>query len=166
MSTTPDTGSDRIVTVERVIAAPPDAIFDILADPRRHPDVDGSGSVKQADADSPARLSLGARFAMAMKIGLPYRMVNTVTEFDEGRRIAWTPKPEVRGKERAKLAGRIWRYELEPVDGGTRVRETWDATAERGFAIQKLLGARTRTAKAMTASLANLERRAGSSGSS
>ena len=24
------------------------------------------------------------------------------------------------------LGGPIWRYELEPVDGGTRVRETWD----------------------------------------
>ena len=30
------------------------------------------------------------------------------------------------------LGGRIWRYELEPVDGGTLVRETWDITEERG----------------------------------
>jgi hypothetical protein len=28
------------------------------------------------------------------------------------------------------FGGRIWRYELEPVDGGTRVRESWDLTQE------------------------------------
>jgi hypothetical protein len=27
--------------------------------------------------------------------------------------------------------GRIWRYELEPADGGTIVRETWDVSEER-----------------------------------
>jgi hypothetical protein len=29
------------------------------------------------------------------------------------------------------LGGRIWRYELEPVDGGTLVTETWDLSQER-----------------------------------
>ncbi len=29
------------------------------------------------------------------------------------------------------VGGRIWRYELEPVDGGTRVRETWDTDDEQ-----------------------------------
>ena len=34
----------------------------------------------------------------------------------------------------AKLGGgRIWRYELEPVDGGTLVRETWDISQEAGL---------------------------------
>jgi uncharacterized protein YndB with AHSA1/START domain len=158
MSTTSDGGSDRVVSVERVIPAPPEKIFDILADPRRHPEVDGSGTVKKANDDSPQRLSLGAKFGMDMKFGVPYRMVNTVTEFEEGRRIAWAPKPVFRGKELGNQAGRVWRYELEPVPEGTRVRETWDATHERGYAIQKLFGTAKRTAKGMTASLANLER--------
>ena len=158
MSRTSNGADDRVVTVERVIPAPPERIFEILADPRRHREIDGTGSVQQAFDDSPVRLSLGAKFGMGMKIGLPYRMMNTVIEFEEGRRIAWAPKPVFRGKERPKQAGRIWRYELEPVDGGTRVRETWDATAERGFAIQKLLGANKRSATGMASSLANLER--------
>ncbi len=155
---TSSTASDRVVTVERVIPAPPERIFDLLADPRRHPEIDGSGSVRQASDDSPARLSLGARFGMAMKVGMPYRMVNTVIEFEDGRRIAWAPKPVFRGKERPNQAGRIWRYELEPVDGGTRVRETWDATAEKAFAIQQLFGTPKRVTKGMAGSLANLER--------
>ncbi len=38
------------------------------------------------------------------------------------------------------------------------MRETWDASDERGFAIQKLLGTPKRTAGNMAKSLANLER--------
>ena len=43
MTDTRDTES-----VERVIPAPPEAIFALLADPSRHHDIDGSGSVRQA----------------------------------------------------------------------------------------------------------------------
>jgi uncharacterized protein YndB with AHSA1/START domain len=117
-----------IVTVERVIHVPAPLIFDVIADPRRHPDFDGSGSVRKVRPDAPARLFEGAAFAMEMKRGLRYGMINTVTEFEEGRSIAWAPKP-ANGRG-ARFFGRIWRYELEPVDGGTLVRETWDISRE------------------------------------
>jgi uncharacterized protein YndB with AHSA1/START domain len=117
-----------IVSTERLIRAPAPTIFDVIADPRRHPDFDGSGSVKKARSDAPARLFKGATFAMDMKRGLRYGMANTVTEFEEGRTIAWAPKP-ANGKG-ARFFGRVWRYELEPVDGGTLVRETWDISRE------------------------------------
>lgn len=65
---------------------------------------------------------------MEMKRGLHYEMMNTVVEFEEGRTIAWAPKP-ASGKG-ARFFGRIWRYELEPVDEGTLVRETWDISDE------------------------------------
>ena len=67
-------------------------------------------------------------FAMEMKRGLHYAMANTVIEFEEGKSIAWAPKP-ANGRG-ARFFGRIWRYELEPVDGGTLVRETWDISKE------------------------------------
>jgi len=105
----------RTVTVERVIPAPPEAIFDLLADPAMHPVIDGSGTVRAALDGNPARLGLGSRFGMAMKILRPYRMSNEVVEFDEGRRITWT-----------HIGGARWGYELEPVADGTRVRETFD----------------------------------------
>ena len=158
MAATSDGASDRVVTVERVIAAPPEKIFDVIADPRRHPELDGSGTVRVAAADSPARLSLGATFSMAMKFGVKYQMVNTVVEFEEGRRIAWAPHPVFRGKVLEKRAGRVWRYELEPVPEGTRVRETWDATKEKGFALHRLARVPRRTAKGMEQSLFNLHR--------
>jgi uncharacterized protein YndB with AHSA1/START domain len=121
-------GSRNVVSTERLIRAPAPRIFDVIADPRRHPDFDGSGSVMKARPDAPARLFLGAIFAMDMKRGLRYGMANTVMEFDEGRRIAWAPKPA--SGTGARFFGRIWRYELESVEGGTLVRETWDISRE------------------------------------
>jgi uncharacterized protein YndB with AHSA1/START domain len=132
-----------VVSVERVIAAPAQQIFEVLADPARHSEIDGSGSVKDPHPGTPARLSLGATFGMSMKRGISYSMMNTVTEFDEPRRIAWSPKP-VSGRG-ARMVGRIWRYELEPVDGGTRVRETWDISKEGlRFVLHYVAAGRTR----------------------
>ena len=121
--------SNDVVSVERVIAAPADKIFDLLADPERHRDIDGSGSVRATK--TPTRLTLGATFGMGMHLGIGYSTTNTVIEFEEGRRIAWQTAPG--GSVGARFfGGRIWRYELEPVDGGTLVRETWDITQEKG----------------------------------
>lgn len=119
--------SNDVVSVERVIPAPPASIFAYVADATRHREIDGSGSVRAAKGN-PEPLELGSRFGMSMKIGLPYSMVNKVIEFEQDRVIAWqTFGPSVIGKV---VGGRIWRYELEPVDGGTLVRETWDITKE------------------------------------
>jgi uncharacterized protein YndB with AHSA1/START domain len=142
------------VSVERVIPAPPERIFDLLADPNRHPEFDGSGSVKAATPESPSRLFLGAKFEMSMKLGVGYSMVNTVTEFDEGRRIAWSPKP-ANGRG-ARFVGRIWRYDLEPVDGGTLVTETWDISKEGVRFVLRFIAA-NRTRASMEKSLEQLE---------
>ena len=118
----------EVVSVERVVPASPGAIFDVLADPAKHPLIDGSGSVKQAKPGVPQRLSLGATFGMSMKLGIGYSMVSTVTEFEENRRLAWQARPP--GLMGRFTGGRIWRYELEPVDGGTLVRESWDVSQD------------------------------------
>jgi uncharacterized protein YndB with AHSA1/START domain len=138
-------------TVERVIPAPAEAIFALLADPRRHHDFDGSGTVRDAK-NVPDHLELGSTFGMSMKLGIPYSMVSTVIEFEPNRRIAWQTYPPV-GKKLA--GGRIWRYELEPVDGGTLVRETWDISHERVKGIVQ--GARSKTIVALTKTLERLE---------
>jgi uncharacterized protein YndB with AHSA1/START domain len=140
--------------VERVIAATPQQIFDVIADPTRHREFDGSGSVQAPVASAPERLELGARFGMSMKRGIRYSMLNTVTEFEENRRIAWSPKPANGRGDR--WVGRIWRYELEPVQGGTKVTETWDISGEGlRFVLRYIAAGQTR--KAMEKSLEKLD---------
>lgn len=151
--------SPDLVSAERVIHAPPERIFALLADPRRHPDIDGSGTVRAAKPGDPERLTLGARFGMSMRLGMPYSMMNTVTELEENRRIAWqTRAPGLLGRV---VGGRIWRYELEPVDGGTRVRETWDISQDRQRLLLRAGGRRTR--RAIEQTLARIEQLVSSS---
>lgn len=115
MPTVTRTPHDRQVAAERVIAAPAQQIFDLLADPAAHARFDGSGTVRAPRPSSGARLHLGARFGMDMRFGVPYRITNEVVEFEEGRRIAWR-----------HFGRHVWRFELEPAEGGTLVRETFD----------------------------------------
>jgi uncharacterized protein YndB with AHSA1/START domain len=146
-------GSSDVETVERVIPASPERIFALIADPGRHPEIDGSGTVR--GVKSPAQtLELGSKFGMSMKLGIPYSMVSTVIEFEPNRLIAWQTRPP--GNLPGKLAGgRIWRYELEPVEGGTRVRESWDISQEVVKVLVK--PARGKTVKAMAATLERIE---------
>jgi uncharacterized protein YndB with AHSA1/START domain len=118
----------HVVSAERVIAAPPEAIFDLLADASRHLDLDGSGQLRGVTSETAERLSVGATFGMSMHMGVGYSMVNTVIEFEENRRIAW--QATIAGFLGRFVGGRIWRYELEPVEGGTRVRESWDISED------------------------------------
>lgn len=127
-----------VLTVERMVPASPDAVFDILADVGRHHLIDGSGMLQGANEGNPQRLALGASFGMGMKMLVSYSTVNRVVEFDENRLIAWKTGPT--GFMGRLVAGRVWRYELAPVDGGTRVRESWDITADHQRFLLKLGG--------------------------
>ncbi len=104
---------ERVSRRSIVVDAAPSEVFDLLADPRRHGEIDGSGTVQAAKVSAPERLSEGATFGMKMKVGVPYPITNTVVEFVEDERIAWR-----------HLGRHVWRYTLEPVDDGTRTKVT------------------------------------------
>ena len=72
--------AQRQVSVSRVIAAPAQTIFDVLADHTKHSIIDGSGTLVGAKSNPPWR----------------------------------------------HIGQHIWRYQLEPVEGGTKVTETFD----------------------------------------
>lgn len=116
-------GTPRIVTATRVIPAPANVIFDLLADPHQHVKLDGSGHVQQV-RQAPKRLFLGAKFSMGMQWGPRYTTVNTVSAFEENRVIAWH-----------HWAHFVWRYDLEPVEGGTKVTESFDFTKPWGILL-------------------------------
>lgn len=138
--------SDATVSDQRIINAPAGTIFDLLADPARHGQIDGSGTVLSGRSGNPDRLSQGATFSMSMKQGVPYRISNTVVEFDEDRRIAWR-----------HMGRHVWRYDLEPIDETTtRVTETFDwGPAVAGF-LYPLVGVPERNLRAITKTLERL----------
>ena len=110
-----ETGS-RKVTRAAEVQAPAAEIFDIVADPRRHRELDGSGTVLDTVA-GPQRLTQDATFSVKMKQrGVPYRITSRVTEFDEGRVVEWRHP-----------MGHRWRWEFTPLsEDSTRVTETFD----------------------------------------
>ena len=138
----------KVVSRSTIVPAPAQMIFDLLADPRRHSEIDGSGSVQAAQINAPERLSLDATFGMQMKIGLSYKITNTVVEFEEGKTIAWR-----------HFGGHIWRYILEPVDGGTKVTEQFDWNKSKSPLILKLRKSPQENAKSIEKTLENLVKR-------
>lgn len=141
-----------VATVERLIHAPAEKIFEVLADPARHAEIDGSGTVR-APVDGSRRLKKGDTFGMSMHMGIGYKMVNEVVEFEDNRQIAWQPRPTI-GLLRPLIGGRIWRYELTPQDGGTLVRESWDIRQEKvPFLVRPM---RSATVDSMTKTLERL----------
>jgi hypothetical protein len=143
-----------VVSVERVIEAPASALFRIVADADRHPEIDGSGTVVKTKAGNPRELSLGSTFGMSMKAGVPYSMSNTVIEFEQDRRIAW--KTVLAGFLGRFIGGRIWRYELEPVEGGTLVRESWDVSQDKQAIFLRRGKLPSMAAESMTKTLESL----------
>lgn len=114
----PNTAAARII-----IQAPASRIFDLLADPAAHFTFDGSGTV-QGLVSGPARLSLGSKFGMAMKIKIPYKITNTVVAFEENKKITW-----------CHLMKWTWCYELVDLGNNkTQVTESFDASKVSGFA--------------------------------
>ncbi len=114
------------VSEVRVIAAPRQRLFDLVADPSMHPRIDGSGTVRDQQKGGPARLGPGVRFGMSMRIGLPYRILNEVVEFQEGRVVGW-----------AHFSRAVWRWEFRDVEGGTEVTETFDWSGARVRAFMR-----------------------------
>lgn len=125
-----DTGDRLLVAAEIEVSATPRAIFDLLANPEKHSLFDGSKTVQRV-LSGPKRLYKGAKFAMAMKIRVPYRITNEVVIFEEDREIAWR-----------HLMKWEWRYQLTPLDGGkTLVREIFDARPSRSKRWLEITGA-------------------------
>ena len=137
----------QIVSVERVISATPEQIFELLADPRNHSAFDGSGTVKAANDAAPTRLSLGAKFGMDMKMGPSYKIQNEVVEFVESKQIAWRHQGH-----------HVWRYMLEPVADGTKVTEQFDYAKMRAKIVLYVLRSIPKNEKSMIKTLENLEK--------
>ena len=131
------TEEGKTVEVSRRIEAPAAFIFEILANPQRHRDFDGSEMLRGAIFDRPIS-GAGDTFTMKMhRLGRDYLMVNYVVEFERDRRIFWEPAPgdvPTAGGDPSKVgipAGYRWGYILSPDgDDATVVTEVFDCGPE------------------------------------
>ena len=112
-----ETGNKQIKSARIVINAPAEKIFAILSNPGRHKEIDGSNTIRE-NISGPDKLVLGSKFGMKMRLGVNYRIKNTVVEYQENSLIAW------------RHVGRwIWRYELMNIGPQrTQVTESFDAS--------------------------------------
>jgi uncharacterized protein YndB with AHSA1/START domain len=121
----------RVVSASREIAARPERIFELIADPAEQPRWDANDNLAEAAAGQRVR-STGVVFLMKLTTGSIRE--NHVVEFEEGRRIAWTPSEVGR-----RPPGHLWRWELEPAGPArTRVTHTYDwthLTDKKRFAV-------------------------------
>jgi uncharacterized protein YndB with AHSA1/START domain len=141
------TSDARVVAYERVVAAPPDQVFALIADPAAQPRWDGNDNLAVAAAGQRVR-AVGDVFVMRLTRGEDRE--NHVVEFAEGRRIAWRPS-----EPGQPPPGHLWRWELQPLDDGrTLVRHTYDWSELTD--PQRLERARATTADRLRASVDRL----------
>ncbi|HEY3977447.1 MAG TPA: hypothetical protein VGM79_09260 [Streptosporangiaceae bacterium] len=124
------------VAVSRRICAPAHDIFQVLADPVRHPEFDGSQSLRGAGS---AAVISGVGDVFVMKMYFPhlgdYEMNNHVVEYEPDRRIGWEPEAgrghpaATGGSPDPARWGQRWSYQLTP-DGpdATIVTEIYDCS--------------------------------------
>lgn len=145
-----DTGPKQ-VTRRAEVAAAPSEIFALLADPRRHGELDGSGTVRDA-VSAPEQLGQGSKFSVSMKMfGVPYRITSTVTGFERDRLIEW----------RHPL-GHSWRWELaETTPGRSQVTETFDYRKAKTGKVLELVRVPATNGKGIAATLEKLQARFG-----
>ncbi len=115
---------DKRITVERTINASSDALFDVLSNPARHPELDGSGFVR-TDEGSNRIQATGDVFTMNMSgdhMGGEYQTENHVVGYSPNQLLAWRTAPA--GQE---PPGWQWVWELEAQGSdATLVRHTYD----------------------------------------
>jgi uncharacterized protein YndB with AHSA1/START domain len=118
----------RKVTRSVEVDRPAGELFALVADPHRHRELDGSGTV-QDTVTGPHELHEGDKFSVKMKMyGLPYRITSRVTELVADRVVEWQHP-----------GGHRWRWEFTPVgEGRTTVSETFDYSTVPGVQAKAL----------------------------
>ena len=118
--------STERIDVQRTIAAPPSAIFEVLRDPRGHVAIDSSGMLMSSTGDPVS--AVGDVFVVHMDrealndypLG-EYDVEVHITEFEPEREIAWTIEGQIKPP-----IGHVYGYRLEPIEGGTLVTSYYD----------------------------------------
>lgn len=115
---------DKQVSRTAVVNAPASELYELVANPHRHHELDGSGTVGQ-NISGAEEMTVGETFSTHMKqFGMKYRTTSTVTQAEKDKVLEW------------QLGlGQKWRWEFEPLGPDqTSVTETWDIREIPGVA--------------------------------
>ena len=125
----PDTTiTETTVSASVLVDAPAEDVFAFITRPANHPRISGDGSVKGERHGAEQLSAVGDKFGVSMKMyGVPYRVTNTVVEYEPNQAVAWCHP----GKHR-------WRWQVEALpEGRTKVTETFDMSTSP---LRPLLG--------------------------
>jgi hypothetical protein len=140
--------------VRATIAAPPDELWQVVADPSHHPELAGSGEPRETWLVGQGPLGVGSQFQSHQRIGLArYTSTSEVTACDEPRLLRWSTGGLTE-----------WEFRFEPVEGGTRVVHShrWGISGPLGGVLARLLRVRDRAnTRNSVGTLRNLARMAG-----
>lgn len=143
-------------SVERVIAATPQALYDIVSDVTRTPELSPE-VVKCTWIKGATGPAVGARFRAINKAGRGPKWPNTpvVVTAESGREFAFA--------RTEPFAGTVeWRYRFDPEGSGTRVTESYSVTKNLTvvgwFIIDTLYGLKDRRSDLRTGMEETLER--------
>jgi uncharacterized protein YndB with AHSA1/START domain len=110
--------------VRATIAAPREALWAIVADPARHPELAGSAEPQETRLLTEGPLRVGARFESHQKAkGVHYRSRSLVIACEEPGLLRWQvhdvpPWPPT-------SFALAWEFRFDPADGGTRVTHSY-----------------------------------------
>lgn len=142
------------ITVQRTIDAPAQDVFDVLSNPERHPELDGSGFVV-SDEKTDRISGTGQVFRMNMTgdhMGGDYQTDNHVTGFDHNHLLAWQTAPA--GTE---PPGWEWTWQLtSQARDVTEVELTYDWSKVTDQDLLEKVGFPLVTQDQLEASLGNL----------
>ena len=120
------------VSASALVDAPPEVVFDLLADPATHAALDGTGRVR-GPVDAARLEAAGQVFRMAMfhedHPDGRYETANRVRELDRPTTLSWETGYDP-GDGVLRFGGWWWRYDLAPAGPtSTRVTLTYDWSA-------------------------------------
>ena|SRR5664280_2572160 len=108
--------AEQSIRATKIIDAPAEAIFVVLADPASHAAIDGTGWVRETLGGDPLTAP-GQIFRMSMYHVMhpdgTYEVANRVQVFDPPSTISWEPGSDT-GDGTLQFGGWIWRYDLTP----------------------------------------------------
>jgi len=145
---------DQRITVQRTIDASTQDVFDVLSNPERHPELDGSGFVV-SDERTDRVTGTGQVFRMNMTgdhMGGDYQTDNRVTGYDANHLIAWQTAPAD-----TEPPGWEWTWELAALGSdATEVTLTYDWSKVSDPAVLEKVSCPFVTRQQLEDSLGNL----------